>query len=157
MNLNNYLKLINDKDYAFIVVAGSSSHKLNFSTEQLDLFKDMNIKIDKFQKVSVYGNNFVYVSEDVKSDASINISKEEDKYTTAVIDQGGQFSDGMSYSAKVSVGLCSVRVNNNACGDVYEDAMNIVVYDKKTKSVIDTVRLKNNAYGTVSIGRKGKG
>jgi len=63
----------------------------------------------------------------------------------------------MSYSAKVSVGLCSVRVNNNACGDVYEDAMNIVVYDKKTKSVIDTVSLKNNAYGTVSIGRKGKG
>lgn len=50
-----------------------------------------------------------------------------------------------------------MRVNNNACGDVYEDAMNIVVYDKKTKSVIDTVRLKNNAYGTVSIGRKGKG
>ena len=157
MNLNNYLKLINDKDYAFIVVAGSSSHKLNFSTEQLDFFKDMNIKIDKFQKDSVYGNNLVYVSEDVKSDASINISKEEDKYTTAVIDQGGQFSDGMSYSAKVSGGLCSVRVNNNACGDVYEDAMNIVVYDKKTKSVIDTVSLKNNAYGTVSIGRKGKG
>lgn len=48
----------------------------------------MNIKIDKFQKDSVYGNNLVYVSEDVKSDASINISKEEDKYTTAVIDQG---------------------------------------------------------------------
>ena len=157
-NLDNYLKLIKDKNYSVILTAGSQSSKLYFSENQKKLLKELNIDIDAFLKDSEYGNNLAYVSDTLETKGQpVNVSNEEDRYATQVINEGGQFSDGTSFTMNITGGLCSVRVDNNNCGDVYGELMNIVVYNKKTKKVIDTVSLRNNSYGSVSIGRKGKG
>lgn len=156
MNVDSYLKMINNQDYSVILTAGSKSSKLYFTQNQINLLKELNVNIEQFLKDSEYGNNIAYVSDNLETGKSVNVTNEEDRYTTQMIHEGGQFSDGTSYTVSVSGGLCSVRINNNNCGDVYEDLMNIVVYNKKTKKIIDTVYLKNNSYGSVSIGRKGK-
>ena len=156
-SLSDYLKDINNKDYSIILTAGSAASRLHFSTEELQLLRDMNVDIDKFQKETLYKNNIAYVSDKLATGTFANVTNEEDKYTTQVIHEGGQFKDGTSYSIDVSGGLCSVRINNNNCSDITEDAMNIVVYNKNTKKTIDTVYLYNRDNGTVGIGRKGKG
>lgn len=156
MNLDNYLEKINNEDYSVILTAGSKSSRLYFSENQKNLLKKLNVDIDQFLKDTEYGNNIAFVSDTLENGQGINVTNEEDRYTTKVIHEGGQFDDGTSFSIDVKGGLCSVRINNNNCGDVYEDLMNIVVYNKKTKKIIDTVYLKNNSYGSVSIGRKGK-
>jgi len=156
-NLDNYLEAINDKDYSVILTAGSECGKMNFSENQVKLLKKLNVNTDMLFHESEYGNNITFVSDNLEGDKIINTLVEQDRYTTKTIHEGGRFSDGTSYAVDVAGGVCSVRINNNNCGDVYEDLMNIVVYNKKSKKVVDTVCLKNNSYGSVSIGRKGKG
>lgn len=156
MNLDNYLNMINDKDYSVILAAGSESSRLYLSENQKNLLKKFNVPIEAFLKETEYGNNIAFVSDTLATGKSVSVTNEEDRYSTQVIHEGGQFGDGTSYTIDISSGLCSIRIDNHNCDDVYEDYMNIVVYNKKTKKIVDTVYLKNNSYGGVSIGRKGK-
>jgi hypothetical protein len=149
-NLDKYLKAINSDDYAVIAVAGSNTKKISFNSEQKKLFDNIGIDSTMFDVDNYYGANIVSVADGANTVNTLGIQNSD--YST-VTTEGGTLSCNTDYYITAQNKTCSIRLNDGELTSIHSEYFNIVVYNKKLKTVADTVYLYNDGEQIV-LGRE---
>jgi hypothetical protein len=147
-NAEDYLKAINNDDYAVIMVAGSSAKKADFTDEQKKLLIELGADSAMFEE-SENGVNIIAVKD---GDSKANKFKFQNSDLSKSVSLNGNLSDGTSYMISANATGCSVRLNDSECENVDSEYFNIIVYNKKINQVADTAYLYTSGSNLV-IGR----
>ena len=150
MDADKYLDYINNDNYVVSII-GTPSVKINFTSNQLSKLEKLGVDTSIFKNTQ-YGSNIISVHD---KKLSVDTEKIQDKSRTIVTTEGGNFDDGTSFSITTQNGNCSMRIDNNAYKYLNTSGFNIVVYNKKLKSVADAIYLYMDN-DTVKIGRESR-